>query len=115
MDTKIKKEKRERRRKRIRAKLFGTADKPRISVFKSNRYVLAQIIDDSKGLTLCSVTTKGMKEKSATERAKQAGILLAKQAKEKNIKKAVFDRGGYIYTGSVSALADGAREGGLDF
>jgi large subunit ribosomal protein L18 len=115
MDTKVKTEQRARRKKRIRAKIFGTAEKPRLSIFRSNRYIAAQLIDDSKGVTLASASSKTMKGKSALERAKAAGILIAEQAKGKNISKAVFDRGGYLYTGSVSALADGAREAGLKF
>ncbi len=115
MDTKIKKIQRERRKKRIRAKIFGTSEKPRLSVFKSNKYIVAQLIDDTKGVTLAAGTSKGLKAKSALERAKAVGTLIAEQAKAKKITKVVFDRGGYLYTGSVSALADGAREGGLDF
>ncbi len=115
MDTKIKKIQRERRRKRIRAKIFGTALKPRLSVFRSNKYISAQLIDDEKGLTLASATSKGLKGKTVAERAKAVGSSIGEQAKAKKITKAVFDRGGYIYTGSVSALADGAREAGLQF
>ena len=115
MDTKNKKQKRERRQKRIRAKVFGTSERPRLSVFKSNRYIAAQIIDDSKGVTLASETSKSMKEKTALLRSRATGESLAKKAKEKGIIKVVFDRGGFIYTGSVAALAEGAREGGLEF
>jgi len=115
MDTKIKKEKRDRRRKRIRAKVFGTAEKPRLSIFKSNKYISAQLIDDHAGATLASATSMKMKAKTSVERARLAGASIAKDAKEKNIKKVVFDRGGYLYTGSVAALADGAREAGLEF
>lgn len=115
MDTKNKKQKRERRQKRIRAKVFGTTERPRLSIFKSNRYISAQIIDDSKGITLAAETSKTRKEKTSAERSKSTGMSLAKKAIEKGIKKVVFDRGGFIYTGSVTALADGAREGGLEF
>ncbi len=115
MNTKIKKIQRDRRRKRIRAKVFGTQEKPRLSVFKSNKYITAQIIDDSRGVTLVYATTKNMKEKTTIEKAKSLGQNIAKEAKQKNITKVVFDRGGYIYTGAISALALGAREGGLDF
>ena len=115
MDTKIKKIQRDRRRKRIRAKIFGITEKPRLSVFRSNKYITAQLIDDSKGLTLAAATSKGLKGKSALERAKTVGTKLAEQAKAKNINFAVFDRGGYLYAGSVKALADGAREAGLKF
>ena len=115
MDTKVKTEQRARRRKRIRAKVFGTAEKPRVSVFRSNRYITAQLIDDAKGVTLASVTSKNTKGKNMIERAKAAGSALAALAKERQISKVVFDRGGYLYTGAVSALADGAREAGLEF
>lgn len=115
MDTKIKKEKRERRRKRIRAKIFGTSDKPRFSVFKSNKYISAQLIDDSKGATIISATSKNVKGKTTLEKAKLVGQSIGELAKTKKITKVVFDRGGYIYTGSVKALADGARESGLQF
>ncbi|OHA94204.1 MAG: 50S ribosomal protein L18 [Candidatus Zambryskibacteria bacterium RIFCSPHIGHO2_12_FULL_38_34] len=115
MDTQIKKIQRDRRRKRIRAKIFGVGKKPRLSVFKSNKYISAQLIDDSKGATLASATSKNIKGKNSFERAKAVGISIAEQAKAKNISVVVFDRGGYIYTGSVSALADGAREAGLKF
>lgn len=115
MDTKVKKIQRERRKKRIRAKVFGLSDKPRLSVFRSNKYISAQLIDDSKGVTLAAATSKGVKGKSTLERAKGVGAEVAKQAIAKKIETAVFDRGGYLYTGSVKALADGAREGGLKF
>ena len=115
MDTKIKKIQRDRRRKRIRAKIFGTGEKPRFSVFRSNKYITAQLIDDSKGVTLAFATSKNFKGKSALERARMVGAEIAKQAKSKNISKVVFDRGGYLYTGSISAVADGAREAGLKF
>lgn len=115
MDTKIKKEQRDRRRKRIRAKIFGTSEKPRLSVFRSNKYITAQLIDDSKGVTLASATSKNISGKSVLEKAKAVGASIAEQAKVKKISTAMFDRGGYLYTGSVSAIADGAREAGLKF
>lgn len=115
MDTKIKTEQRDRRRKRIKAKVFGVSEKPRLSVFRSNKYITAQLIDDSKGVTLASATSKNIKGKSVSEKAKTVGASIAEQAKMKKISKAVFDRGGYLYTGSVSAVADGAREAGLKF
>lgn len=115
MDTKIKRIKRARRQRRIRAKISGTGLVPRLSVFKSNRYVSAQIIDDTKGFTLAASNSKGMNGKTGLEKAKMTGLDLAKKALEKNVKKVVFDRGGYIYTGVVAALAEGAREGGLVF
>jgi large subunit ribosomal protein L18 len=115
MDSKVKIEKRIRRRKRIRAKVFGTAKKPRLSVFKSNKYLSAQLIDDEKGTTLVSESSVKAKGKNNTEKSKSTGLELAKKAKVKKITDVVFDRGGYIYTGKVKALAEGAREGGLKF
>ena len=108
--------KREIRRKRVRAKIKGTSDRPRLSVFRSNRYVFAQIIDDIKGVTLVSfgdIKSRGKVKK--TESAKKIGLELAKLAKLKNIEAVMFDRGGNRYQGRVRALADGAREGGLKF
>lgn len=115
MDLKIKTEKRDRRRKRIRAKIFGVGERPRLSVFRSNKYITAQLIDDFKGVTLVFATTKNVKGKNALEKARAVGVSIAEQAKAKKISRAVFDRGGYLYTGSVSALADAARETGLKF
>ena len=115
MDTKIKKIQRERRKKRIRAKIFGMSDKPRLSVFRSNKYITAQLIDDSKGVTLAAATSQNVKGKSVLEKAKAVGSSIAEQAKAKKISTVVFDRGGYLYTGSVAAIADGAREAGLKF
>jgi large subunit ribosomal protein L18 len=115
MDTKIKKIQRERRKKRIRAKVFGVGEKPRLSVFRSNKYISAQLIDDVKGITLAAATSQNVKGKSVLEKAKAVGAAIAQQAKAKKISKAVFDRGGYLYTGSVAAIADGAREAGLKF
>ena len=112
-------EQRTRRHKRIRAKVSGTSSRPRLAIFKSNSYIYAQIIDDTKGVTLASVSdlgNKGDKNKTTkTERAKIAGSALAKSAKEKGLEVVVFDRGGFIYTGRVRAFAEGAREGGLVF
>lgn len=115
MDTKVKKIQRDRRRKRIRAKVFGTSDKPRFSIFRSNRYISAQLIDDTKGATLVSASTKDSKAKSTKAKATEVGKKIAELAKTKGIEKVVFDRGGYLYSGSVSAIADGAREAGLKF
>lgn len=115
MNTKQKTAQRDRRRKRIRAKVFGTSKKPRLSVFKSNKYIFAQLIDDVKGVTIVAASSKSAEGKSALERAKITGVALAEKAKAKNVKLAVFDRGGYLYTGAVAALADGAREAGLKF
>jgi large subunit ribosomal protein L18 len=115
MDTKIKKIQRDRRRKRIRAKIFGESKKPRLSVFRSNKYISAQLIDDSKGVTLAAASSKNIKGKSVLDKARAVGASIAEQAKAKKISSAVFDRGGYLYAGSVMAVADGAREAGLKF
>ncbi len=105
---------RERRHNRIRSKVTGTAARPRLCVFKSNRYLHAQIIDDAQGKTLVAGTTKGMKDKKTAAAAK-LGEDLAKRAKGAGITKVVFDRGGFRYTGRVAILADAARKGGLEF
>ncbi len=105
-----------RRKKRVRAKITGTAERPRLSVSRSNRYTYAQLIDDSEGNTLGAVSTANFEgKKTKTEQAYEAGKKLAKQALDKDIKKVVFDRGAYRYHGRVKALAEGAREGGLNF
>ncbi len=111
----IKAQKRIRRHKRIRAKVSGVQDKPRLSVFKSNKYIHAQIIDDYNAVTLVASTDKNAKGKTKIERAKIAGMEIAKAAKLKKIESVVFDRGGFVYTGRVKAFAEGAREGGLIF
>ena len=108
----------QKRQVRVRAKIHGTKDKPRLSVFKSNKFIFAQVINDEKGETIVGVSEKDLstKEKlNKTERAKQLGVVLAKKAIEKKIKSVVFDRGSYLYHGRVKALAEGAREGGLKF
>lgn len=110
-----KKEKRQIRRNRVRAKVFGTAMRPRFSVFKSSKAIYGQIIDDNKGITLCSVSSLKNKEKGLLNKAKTSGVELAKTAKTKGISDVVFDRGGYVYTGVIKAFAEGAREGGLNF
>ena len=106
-----------RRRRRVRAKVVGTAARPRISVFRSNRGVFAQVIDDETGRTLASVqwTEADLRTLAPLEQAKRAGELLAERAKAAGIDTVVFDRGGYQYHGRVKALAEGAREGGLTF
>lgn len=113
-----KKLKRERRHKRIRAKITGTALIPRLSVFRSNDRVFIQLIDDSLGKTLVSVNKKEIKTtkgKNKTELAFEMGKLIADKAKKINIEKIVFDKGGYRYHGRVKAVAEGARENGLKF
>ena len=117
MALKTKNAQRLRRRRRVRAKVRGTAERPRISVFRSNRGVAAQLIDDDQGRTLAAVswTEDELKKLDRPDQAKQAGELLAKRAKDAGITSCVFDRGGYRYHGRVAALAEGAREGGLKF
>jgi large subunit ribosomal protein L18 len=109
--------KRLKRRRRVRAKVHGSAVRPRISVFRSNRGIVAQLIDDDAGRTLASVqwTEDSLKSLKPMEQATEAGKLLASRAKDAGIDTAVFDRGGYQYHGRVQALAEGAREGGLSF
>ena len=106
-----------RRRRRVRARVTGTAERPRLSVYRSNRGVFAQLIDDQAGKTLASVnwTEAELRKLSPTEQAKRAGELLAERAKKAGVEACVFDRGGYRYHGRVRALAEGAREGGLSF
>ncbi len=115
--TTTKRESRLRRHRRVRAKVRGTAERPRLSVFRSNRGVVAQLIDDERGHTLASVTwmESDLRELARMEQAKRAGALLAARAREAGIETCVFDRGGYRYHGRVKALAEGAREGGLEF
>lgn len=131
-----KKEKRYKRHKRIRAKIFGTEKRPRLSVFKSSKHIYAQLINDEKGKTLVAANDlelksprkvasrpRGRKVKSEEKEARtgkvdvayKVGRLIAKKALEKKIEKVIFDRGGYQYHGRVKALAEGAREGGLKF
>ncbi|ADU92639.1 50S ribosomal protein L18 [Geobacillus sp. Y412MC52] len=110
---------RKKRHARIRKKIFGTAERPRLSVFRSNKHIYAQIIDDTKSSTIVSASTLdkefGLDSTNNIEAAKKVGELVAKRALEKGIKKVVFDRGGYLYHGRVKALADTAREAGLEF
>lgn len=114
-----------KRQLRVRSKIQGTKDRPRLSVFRSNKFIYAQLIDDEKGETLVGVSQKEVEVKDVKglpagrqgkiEKAKKIGLLLAKKAIEKKIKEAVFDRGGYAYHGRVESVAVGAREGGLKF
>jgi large subunit ribosomal protein L18 len=110
-----KKQKRERRHKRIRATVVGTSACPRLCVFRSNQNLYTQLIDDENSKTLGAVDSRKMTGKTTQERAKNTGIEIAKIAKNIKIEKVVFDRGGFQYAGSIKALADGAREGGLIF
>ena len=112
---KIKIEKRVRRQRRTRSKVIGTAQRPRLTVFKSNKYIYAQLIDDDKNQTIISVSSVKMGVNGLMEKAKKVGSEIAKIAKEKKIKKVVFDKGRYLFTGRVKALADSSREGGLEF
>lgn len=116
-----KNEERLRRHARVRKKISGTAEAPRMSVFRSLKHIYVQLIDDNKGVTLCSASTE-QKDVAAkvvkltkTEAAKVVGKTVAEKAKKLGIETVVFDRGGYLYTGRVQALADGAREAGLNF
>lgn len=107
-----------RRHKRVRAKINGTAECPRLNVFRSSQHIYAQIIDDVKGVTLAaaSTTEKGFDGYGGNiEAAKKVGLKIAEKAKAAGITDVVFDRGGYVYHGRVAALAEGAREGGLNF
>lgn len=109
---------RDRTKLRLRSSISGTSKRPRLTVFRSNKYIQAQLIDDVKGVTLLSVSTAkndAYKGKTKVEASFEAGKDLAKKAVEKKIKEAVFDRNGYIYHGRVKSLAEGAREGGLAF
>jgi large subunit ribosomal protein L18 len=112
---------RKRRKLRIRKRVIGTPERPRLTVFRSARHVYAQVIDDLSGRTLASASTLskdlrgGLGEGKKTDAAKKVGVLVAEQCKSKNINKVVFDRNGYLYHGRVKALADAARNGGLDF
>ena len=112
---KTRNERRKIRQKRVRSKVHGTSDKPRLSVFKSNTEVYAQIIDDDKGITISAFDSRKIKGKTLSEKAIEVGKEIAKLAKEKKVDKVVFDRGGYVFTGVVKNLAEGAREGGLKF
>ena len=110
-----------RRHVRVRKKVFGTAETPRLSVYRSLNHIYAQVIDDVKGVTLCSASTMEksvkaeIKDMNKTDAAKVVGKTVAERAVKAGVKEVVFDRGGYLYTGRVQAVADGAREAGLNF
>jgi large subunit ribosomal protein L18 len=106
-----------RRRRRVRARVVGTAERPRLSVYRSNRGVFAQLIDDGKGHTVAAVNwiEPELRKLAASKQAQRAGELLAERAKKAGVESCVFDRGGYQFHGRVKALAEGAREGGLSF
>jgi large subunit ribosomal protein L18 len=106
-----------KRLRRVRARVNGTAERPRLSVYRSNKGIFAQLVDDTKGQTLAAVNwiEPELRKLTASEQAKKAGELLAERAKSAGVESCVFDRGGYQYHGRVKALAEGAREGGLAF
>ena len=117
MSTVTTRQARERRHRRVRGKVAGTADRPRLAVFRSNKGIFAQLIDDESGRTLAAASWLGLKgfTGNKTDQAAEVGKALAAAAKQAGIEGCVFDRGGYLYHGRVKALADGAREGGLKF
>jgi len=110
-----------RRKKRIRQKVFGTAARPRLTVYRSLQHIYAQLVDDAHGKTILGVSTRAkelkgkLKNADTIEAAKQVGALVARKAREKNVAAVVFDRNGYIYHGRLKALAEAARENGLKF
>ncbi|MEK7478975.1 MAG: 50S ribosomal protein L18 [Patescibacteria group bacterium] len=106
---------RNRRAKKTHKKMRANLEHPRISVYRSNTYISAQCIADGAGNTLAFATSRGLEKGNKTEAAREVGLMLAKEALKKNVKKVVFDRGRYAYHGRVKALAEGAREGGLEF
>ncbi len=110
---------RARRHRRVRKKISGTPERPRLSVFRSNRHIYAQLIDDTNGCTLASASSiekdLELNDKAKSEVAMEVGRVLAKRAREKGLEKVIFERGGNLYHGRVKALAEGAREGGLVF
>jgi large subunit ribosomal protein L18 len=111
-------EARARRHKRVRGKLYGTAERPRLVVFRSNAGIEAQLVDDIEGKTLAGATWLHLKKSfkgNKTQQAAEVGKLLAERAKQANVESVVFDRGGYLFHGRVKALAEAAREGGLKF
>ncbi len=111
----IKKEKRDRRHKRVRSKIFGTENRPRLAVYRSNKALYGQLINDESGSTMISVRTDISTKKSPRERAFDAGKRIAEEAKSKKITKVVFDRGGFLYTGAIKSFAEGVRESGISF
>lgn len=115
MSLALKQQKRERRHRRVRAKVSGTAERPRLSVYKSNTRIVAQIIDDARGVTLAAISSADAKGKTPRERVEVAAKTLAKSAGAKKIKRVVFDRGGFQYVGTVKAFAEAARAAGLEF
>ncbi|HZG36799.1 MAG TPA: 50S ribosomal protein L18 [Gaiellaceae bacterium] len=117
MSTLTTRQARERRQRRIRGKVSGTAERPRLAVFRSNKGIFAQLVDDESGRTVAGASWLGLKSFNGTktEQAREVGKAIAAAAKEAGVESVVFDRGGYLYHGRVKALAEGAREGGLQF
>jgi large subunit ribosomal protein L18 len=113
--TSYKTEQRARRHNRIRAKVSGTAERPRLAIYRSNKAIYAQLINDETSTTIAAVDSRKAKGKTPRERARAVGQLIAEVAKKAGISAVIFDRGGFLYTGTVQELADGAREGGLTF
>lgn|SRR5690606_28005499 len=119
--TKQRRERRDRRHRRVRKKVVGTAERPRLVVYRSLKNIEAQVVDDTRGVTLVGISTLGDdvrkegSELSKAERGRLAGKLIAEKAKAAGVTRVVFDRGGYLYHGRVKAFAEGAREGGLEF
>lgn len=107
--------KRTRRHARIRTRVIGDAETPRLSIFRSNRFIYAQIIDDQEAKTLASASDVKIEKGTKIERAKAVGLMIADAGKKAKVTKVVFDRGGFLYTGRIKAFADSAREGGLEF
>jgi len=110
-------EKRQKIKRRVRRNIFGTAERPRLSVFRSNKEIYAQIIDDNAEVTIASASSRALDTKGTnkTEQASAVGKLIAEIAKSKGVETVIFDRNGFVYHGRIKALADGAREGGLKF
>ena len=113
MSAQLKREARTRRHRRVRKKVQGTAERPRLAVFRSNRHIYAQLVDDGAARTVAAASDAGIGEGGKSARAKKVGQALAERARSAGVERAVFDRGGRLYHGRVKALADGAREGGL--
>jgi large subunit ribosomal protein L18 len=114
MDAKTKRDARLRRHSRVRRKIAGTAGRPRMAVYRSNRHIYVQLVDDERASTIAAASDAEVKGSKPIERAKAVGQLIATRAKDAGVERAVFDRGGRLYHGSVAAVAEGAREGGLE-
>lgn len=115
MNIKNKNNKRAKRKNKVSCRIKNNLERMRLAVYRSNYYIYAQIINDRDGRTICSANSKKIKGKNKVESAKEVGKMIAKAAIEKNIKEIVFDRAGYLFHGRVKSLAEGAREGGLEF